>query len=101
MEAEARPAPAAPAAATPSASQKKPKTHWSGVARGCNFTLVLSDVPGPRGSKVEVAVALRRNPVDGLTESAEPGWQFKAKGECCTLPAHVPPLPPLTVSICG
>jgi len=68
------------AAATPSSSLKKPKTHWSGVERGCAFALVLSDVPGPKGSKVEVTVALRRNPVNGLTESVEPGWEFKAKG---------------------
>jgi hypothetical protein len=85
MEAEAAPAPAAPAAATPSASKKKPKTHWSGVERGCSFNLTLSDVPGAKGSKVKVTVALRRNPEDGLTESVEPGWTFKAKGACCSL----------------
>ena len=96
MEAEATPAPAAPTAATLSSTLKKPKTHWSGVERGCAFALILVDAPGPKGSKVGVSVALRRNQVDGLTESVEPGWKFKARGACCSLPPHVSPLPTLT-----
>ena len=59
---------------------KKPKTHWSGAAKGQAFTLEVTDVPGPNGKKVVVKAAMRRNADDGLTESTEPGWTFKAKG---------------------
>ena len=92
----AEPQPAAAPEAAPGRG-KKQKTHWSGVTKGQPFTLGVADVPGPNGKKVVVKVQMRRNADDGLTESAEPGWTFKAKG------APRPPSPPRPASskICG
>lgn len=103
-EAEASPASAASAAANRPPSQKKPKTHWSGVERGAPFSLLVPDVPGPNGTTVEVTVQLRRNSIDGLTESVEPGWSFKAKGACSVgvllTPAGPTPIHSRSLSVC-
>ena len=41
-----------------------PAAHWSGVTKGASFSLTVTDVPGPKGEKVSVQVALRRNKDD-------------------------------------
>jgi hypothetical protein len=99
-EAEASPASAASAAANRPPSQKKPKTHWSGVERGALFSLLVSDLPGPNGTTVEVTVQLRRNSTDGFTESVEPGWSFKAKGACSSLLPTCPSAATHGLSLC-
>eukprot|EP00966_Prymnesium_polylepis_P215586 4992561-Prymnesium_polylepis.1 len=50
-------------------------THWSKVHLGCEFTCTVDGL-GARKDK-SVTVLLRRNAVEGYSESMEPGWQFK------------------------
>ena len=56
--------------------------HWSKKSKGESFSILVENVP--TGDKTmptaSVSIMMRRNEYTGLTESAEPGWDFTTKG---------------------
>eukprot|EP00966_Prymnesium_polylepis_P153041 3535401-Prymnesium_polylepis.1 len=76
---EARPAPVVAATARP---KKKAKGHWSGVAPGETFEVTV-DNPLKHQESAAVTLKMRRGN-DGLSESMEEGWVWKAKAESKT-----------------